>query len=85
MLVAGNDETELTMLCDRVLVFGDGQAVTELSEDFSPDDITASLFSGTSALLSLTSTPSPPTAAVGPQWGDGAAQASDAGSPARSR
>jgi ribose transport system ATP-binding protein len=46
VLVAGNDETELTMLCDRVLVFRDGQAVTELSEDFGPDDITASLFSG---------------------------------------
>jgi ABC-type sugar transport system ATPase subunit len=46
VLVAGSDETELTMLCDRVLVFRDGQAAAELSGDFSPDDITSSLFSG---------------------------------------
>jgi ribose transport system ATP-binding protein len=46
VLVAGSDETELTMLCDRVLVFRDGRAVAELSGDFSPDDITTSLFSG---------------------------------------
>ena len=46
VLVAGTDETELTMLCDRVLVFRDGRQVAELTGDFTPDDIVQAIFSG---------------------------------------
>jgi ribose transport system ATP-binding protein len=46
VLVAGTDEAELTMMCDRVLVFRSGRAVTELTGTFTPDDIVASIFSG---------------------------------------
>jgi ribose transport system ATP-binding protein len=46
VLVAGTDETELSLLCDRVVVFREGRQVTELSGDFTPDDIVGSIFSG---------------------------------------
>jgi ribose transport system ATP-binding protein len=46
VLVAGTDETELTMLCDRVLVFRDGRPVAELAGGFAPDDIVESIFAG---------------------------------------
>ncbi|MDP5185305.1 sugar ABC transporter ATP-binding protein [Blastococcus sp. BMG 814] len=46
VLVAGTDETELTMLCDRVLVFRDGRPVRELTGDFTPDEVVESIFSG---------------------------------------
>ncbi len=46
VLVAGTDETELTMLCDRVLVFRDGRPVEELTGEFTPDDVVQSIFSG---------------------------------------
>jgi ribose transport system ATP-binding protein len=46
VLVAGTDETELTMLCDRVLVFRDGRIATELSPGFTPDDVVEAIFSG---------------------------------------
>jgi ribose transport system ATP-binding protein len=46
VLVAGTDETELTMLCDRVLVFRAGRPVTELTGDFTPDHVVESIFSG---------------------------------------
>jgi ribose transport system ATP-binding protein len=46
VLVAGTDETELTMLCDRVLAFRSGRPVTELTGEFTPDDIVESISSG---------------------------------------
>jgi ribose transport system ATP-binding protein len=46
VLVAGTDETELSLLCDRVLVFRDGRPVSELTGGFTPDDIIESIFSG---------------------------------------
>jgi ABC-type sugar transport system ATPase subunit len=46
VLVAGTDETELTLLCDRVLVFRDGRPVSELTGEFTPDDVVESIFSG---------------------------------------
>jgi ribose transport system ATP-binding protein len=46
VLVAGTDETELTMLCDRVVVFRSGRVATELAGAFTPDDVVESIFSG---------------------------------------
>jgi ribose transport system ATP-binding protein len=46
VLVAGTDETELTMMCDRVLAFRSGRVVQELTGGFTPDDIVESIFSG---------------------------------------
>mgnify|MGYP000141381876 FL=1 len=46
VLVSGTDETELALLCDRVVVFREGGAVEELTGDFSPDDIVHSIFAG---------------------------------------
>ncbi|SFE85149.1 sugar ABC transporter ATP-binding protein [Blastococcus tunisiensis] len=46
VLVAGTDETELTMLCDRVLVFRDGRPAAELTGDFTPDEVVEAIFSG---------------------------------------
>lgn len=46
VLVAGTDETELSLLCDRVVVFRDGRPVTELTGDFTPDEVVESIFSG---------------------------------------
>lgn len=46
VLVAGTDETELTMLCDRVLVFRDGRPAARLTGDFTPDEVVEAIFSG---------------------------------------
>jgi ribose transport system ATP-binding protein len=46
VLVSGTDETELSLLCDRVIVFREGRAVDELSGDVTPDDIVHSIFAG---------------------------------------
>ncbi|TQN42845.1 monosaccharide ABC transporter ATP-binding protein (CUT2 family) [Blastococcus colisei] len=46
VLVAGTDETELTLLCDRVLLFREGRPVSELTGAFTPDDVVESIFSG---------------------------------------
>lgn len=45
ILVAGSDENELALLCDRVLVFDEGRVRQELSGDFTADDIVAALYS----------------------------------------
>ena len=39
MLVASGDENELSMLCDRVIVFRDGRIEQELTGRRRPDDI----------------------------------------------
>jgi ABC-type sugar transport system ATPase subunit len=39
VLVAGADENELSLLCDRVLIVRDGRVADELIGDFGPDDI----------------------------------------------
>jgi ribose transport system ATP-binding protein len=46
VLVSGTDETELALLCDRVVVFREGGAVEELRGDVTPDDIVHSIFAG---------------------------------------
>jgi ribose transport system ATP-binding protein len=46
VLVAGTDETELSLLCDRVLVFREGRPVSVLTGAFTPDDVVESIFSG---------------------------------------
>lgn len=45
VLVAGSDENELALLCDRVLVFDEGRIREELTGDFTPDDVVAALYS----------------------------------------
>lgn len=52
VLVAGSDENELALLCDRVLVFDEGRIREELTGDIAPDDIVAALYtSGSRARL----------------------------------
>jgi ribose transport system ATP-binding protein len=46
VLVASGDENELSMLCDRVLVVGDGRVVRELPGPCSPDEIVDAIFAG---------------------------------------
>lgn len=46
VIVAGSDENELAMLCDRILVFDDGVVRTELREDLSPDAIVHATYEG---------------------------------------
>lgn len=38
------DENELSLLCDRVLVLGDGEIRHELRENITPDTIVASIY-----------------------------------------
>jgi len=45
VLVAGSDENELALLCDRVLVFGDGRIRQELSGRLTPDEIVHAIYS----------------------------------------
>jgi ribose transport system ATP-binding protein len=47
VLVASSDENELSMLCDRILVFRDGLADRELTGALRPDDIVAAIYSST--------------------------------------
>jgi ribose transport system ATP-binding protein len=44
VLVAGSDENELALLCDRVLVFGGGAVRDELTGDITPERIVRSLY-----------------------------------------
>lgn len=46
VLVSGTDETELALLCDRVVVFREGGAAEELCGDVTPDDIVHAVFAG---------------------------------------
>ena len=47
VLVAGADENELCLLCDRVLVVRDGRIADELAGGFTPDDIVHRTFAST--------------------------------------
>jgi ribose transport system ATP-binding protein len=47
VLVASGDENELSMLCDRILVFRDGVVEKELRGAQAPDDIVAAIFANT--------------------------------------
>lgn len=44
VVVAGSDENELALLCDRVLVFGDGVVREELTDDISPERIVKAIY-----------------------------------------
>ena len=44
VLVASGDENELSMLCDRVIVFRDGRVAEELAGPQAPDDIVSAVF-----------------------------------------
>jgi ribose transport system ATP-binding protein len=44
ILIASIDAVDLAVLCDRVLVFRDGQVAAELSGNLDPDDIVHALF-----------------------------------------
>jgi len=44
VVVAGSDENELTLLCDRVLVFADGAVRGELRDDITPDGIVQAIY-----------------------------------------
>jgi ribose transport system ATP-binding protein len=48
VLVAGSDENELALLCDRVLVFKEGRIVRELTDHITPDTIVAAIYTGAS-------------------------------------
>ena len=47
VLVAGSDENELSLLCDRVLVLRDGTVADELAGPVEPDDIVHATFAST--------------------------------------
>ncbi|MFF2370541.1 sugar ABC transporter ATP-binding protein [Agromyces sp. NPDC058110] len=44
VVVAGSDENELALVCDRVLVFADGEIQRELTSPMTPDDIVAAIY-----------------------------------------
>ncbi|MGV9711733.1 sugar ABC transporter ATP-binding protein [Gordonia sp. NPDC003424] len=44
VVVAGSDENELALLCDRILVFSEGQVQRELTGDLTPDDIVGAIY-----------------------------------------
>jgi ribose transport system ATP-binding protein len=46
VIVSGSDENELALLCDRVLVFGDGELRQELAEGITPDTIVSAIYTG---------------------------------------
>lgn len=46
VLVASGDENELSMLCDRILVFRDGRIAQELAGPCAPDDVVDATFAG---------------------------------------
>jgi ribose transport system ATP-binding protein len=52
VVVAGSDENELSLLCDRILVFADGEIRQELGGDLTPDEIVHAIYAtGTRAPL----------------------------------
>lgn len=52
VIVAGADENELALLCDRVLIFESGEVAQELSGHIGPDEIVQAIYSnGTRAKL----------------------------------
>lgn len=46
VIVAGADENELSLLCDRILVFEDGRVREQLDGQQSPDDIVNAIYAG---------------------------------------
>ena len=44
VIVAGGDENELSLLCDRVLVFEEGTVTRELTDDLTPENIVRSIY-----------------------------------------
>jgi len=44
VVVAGSDENELALICDRVLVFEAGVIARELTGSFTPDDIVGAIY-----------------------------------------
>ena len=46
VLVASGDENELSMLCDRILVFREGRVAVELPGPVAPDDVVGAIFTG---------------------------------------
>ncbi|UDY23451.1 sugar ABC transporter ATP-binding protein [Nocardioides sp. Kera G14] len=46
VLVAGSDENELALLCDRVLVFNNGVVERELTGDITPKEIVDAIYTG---------------------------------------
>jgi ribose transport system ATP-binding protein len=46
VLVASGDENELSMLCDRIIIFTDGHIQQELAGPCKPDDIVDAIFVG---------------------------------------
>lgn len=44
VIVAGSDENELALLCDRILIFDEGVVAQELRDDLSPDAIVGAIY-----------------------------------------
>ncbi|PWJ26819.1 ribose transport system ATP-binding protein [Branchiibius hedensis] len=44
VVVSGSDENELALLCDRILVFSEGEIRKELGGDSTPDDIVNAIY-----------------------------------------
>lgn len=63
VIVSGADENELALLCDRVLIFSEGEIREELTHDITPDTIVAKIYAGGSrAKLRQRTTPTATTA-----------------------
>ncbi|QAY59836.1 sugar ABC transporter ATP-binding protein [Microbacterium protaetiae] len=60
VIVAGGDENELSLLCDRVVVFEDGRVSRELTEDLTPENIVRAIYTqqGRSRLRARSTDPS---------------------------
>lgn len=65
VLVAGTDENELALLCDRVLFFENGRVVNELNQDITPDKIVEKIYAAGSR-LKLRNRAAAPSAEVSP-------------------
>jgi len=63
IIVAGSDENELSLLCDRILVFEDGRVRQELHGRQTPDDIVAAIYAGGSRMRLRERTPAGVSAA----------------------
>lgn len=50
VVVAGSDENELSLLCDRILVFRNGGILRELRGRQSPDDVVDAIYTGGSRI-----------------------------------